>query len=174
MLNNMGNLSAQDQISETIINWAATRLDEIVFEPKDGFYSFNIVVDAYEKGAEELHKIKQTYREKYFHNAKLSTVVVKDAFEILGSSNVKYNKLFINTSIDGTHVLIVLDNASYQCDQTIDLIYNKFADLQVRYFHEEQNIKIGLMCDSDKLDVNSIKEDGFGFGYDFINIESIF
>lgn len=166
--------STKDQISDTIINWAATRLDEIVFEPKDGFYSFNIVVDAYEKGAEELNKIKQSYRDKYFYNAKLSTVAVKDVFEILSSNNVTPNKLFINTSVDGTHILLVLDKSSYQGDEIIDIIYEKFADLQMRYFNEEKNIKIGLMCDSDKLDINALKEDGFGFGYDFINRKTFF
>jgi len=54
---------------DSLIAWAATRVDELVFDPRKGFYSFEIVLYAFDKGKEEF---KENARRKYFHNAQVA------------------------------------------------------------------------------------------------------
>ena len=164
------NQNNQESLLETVIEWAATRPDEVVFDPKTGFYSFEIVSDAYNKGRENMmEEMKEQMRTKYFHNAKMGAEALSSVIDSLYKMNYSPCKFFINNSTNGTNIIFSIKGEVYSNESFIDFAYALAAKLQVEHHDKNHNLKISFINDVPSFDLGLLKSDGFGFAYDFSN-----
>jgi hypothetical protein len=159
-------MTAQEIISKSIIDWAATRPDEIVFEPKEGFYSFDIVVDAYKKGKGELDVFKEEVRRRFFENAKTAADI--SVFVIDGLKNIAIppQQLFINNSVEGFNILITLPEEVFDDPDKLEKANNIIFGIQSESLKKEINVQIAILPESINLNKELIKADGYGFMLD--------
>lgn len=161
-----------------LYKWAATRTDEVVLNPKDGYYSFDIVADAHQHGVDLGYKqgqeaIKQQLRNKFIETLNCSTEAITNFFKALESKSYKPKKVFINHSFLGSTFIITVDDALSVDREFLLFVYNLIADIQDDYRKRDCNIDISVLADNENLDQNIIKSDGFDFGFDIENNSSI-
>ena len=171
-----------DTLTETLKTWAATRPDEIVFVPSAGYYSYDIVVDAYIKGkgdGQEIGKevaqnlIKEQVRKIYYNNALLTTQALSLMIKKLSDNKFNPTKLFVNNSIEGTSVLFAVSKDTHINESFIDLAYSESSKLKLEYFDKGLNLKIGFISDTSELNIPLLKSDGFGFALDLTSNKEI-
>lgn len=168
-------MSTQDNLAETIIKWAATRPDEVVFDPKTGFYSFEIVSDAFNKGKETMmEEMKSQMRDKYFDNAKIGSDALMSIMQSLREKNYNPVKLFVNNSTKGTTIILSIKEEIYSHEDFINFAYTEALKLQGKYHEKGHNLKISFMTDSEKLNLELLKSDGFGFALDIGSTKRIY
>jgi len=168
-------MSTQDNLTETIIKWAATRPDEVVFDPKTGFYSFEIVSDAFHKGKEKMmEEMKAQMRNKYYDNAKMGSEALKNIMNALAQKDYIPCKLFVNNSTKGTTIILSITEAVYSTENFIDFAYSEALNLQAKHHEIGHNLKISFMNDSENLNLDLLKSDGFGFAFDLNNTQPIY
>jgi hypothetical protein len=163
-------MSNTDTLTKTIIKWAATRSDEIVFVPTAGYYSFNIVSDAYEKGKEDKqNQLKETMRAKYFSNAQLAAEAIQSIVAELVKKDFSPLKLFLNLTVDGSMVLFSVKEDVYITENFINSAYSEAARLQLDYYNKGLDLQISFMNDSNEFNLGLLKSDGYGIA---INLET--
>jgi len=164
-----------DTLVEQIKEWAATRSDEIVSVPTTGYYSYDIVVDAYVKGKGDGHEIgkeegqnmvKEMIRKKYYNNARLTADALTIMLKTLLEKGFKPNKFFVNNSIDGASVLFAVPYEVHINDDFLDVAYSEASNLKLQFFDKGLNLQIAFLSDSEKLNISLIKSDGFGLAFD--------
>lgn len=163
------------EIIEIIKDWAATRPDEVVFNPKEGYYSFDFIVDSFQKGKEAGKKeLISSVKSKYHENIKKATeaidVIVKDLF----TEKYILNKLFINNSIKGTSVLFAVKEDTYLNETFLDKAYSLSSKIELSFFDLGTNIQIGFLNDSKSLNIELINEDGYSWAYDLISNSKLY
>ena len=171
MLNPYFNTKSMEEtkvLTDTIIDWAATRSDEIVFTPTAGYYSFDIVMDAWKKGKEEgKEQFIEEVRGKYFNNAKLTTEALLLIIQALSKYSFFPNKVFINISIEGSSILLAIKEQIYTSEKFITNANEEASKLKLEFFEKGLNLQIGFLNDSPTLDISLLKSDGFGFAFDY-------
>ena len=168
-------MSIQDNLTETIIKWAATRPDEVVFDPKTGFYSFEIVSDAYNKGKEKMmEELKAQMRNKYYDNAKMGSEALRKIMDSLSERGYLLNKLFVNNSTKGTIIILSIPEEIYATEEFIDFAYAEALTIQAAQHNLNHNLKISFMADSTNLNLDLLKSDGFGFAFDLNKVQPIY
>lgn len=163
--------NAKITLTETITDWAASRPDEVVLDPKKGYYSFDIVLDAYNKGREEtkeqvVQDLKSQFRKKYYDNAKLGAESLENILISFSEKDFKPKKFFINNSTDGTTIIFSIDSDTYSKEEFIDFAYNHTVELQQKHHDKDHNLHISFINDVEDFNIDLLKSEGFGFGYD--------
>ncbi|CAN5168902.1 hypothetical protein BH09BAC5_BH09BAC5_10140 [soil metagenome] len=162
---------------ETLIDWAATRSDEVVYNPKEGFYSFEIVDDAYRKGIErgiekgkELgeNSLKEAFRQKYFSKAKLVSEVLGKMLNGFSDNSFQPIRLFMSHSIAGSNLLLTIPEDIHHSEKFIAFAYTEALKLQTEYHKEGLNLDIGFIDESSNINLDLLKSDGFEFVYDLV------
>lgn len=159
-----------DSLEKTLIEWAATRNDEVVFNPRDGYYSFGIVTDAYEKGvALGKNEMLEELRKRFVSGLKIAATAMNEMVRGLGDKGFIAQKAFINHSLDETSIILSVSEDTYLNDEFIDYAFNKAADLHTSYLEKDQvNINISFIDETDNLNLHLLKSDGFDFMYSLI------
>lgn len=157
----------QDTLTEAIKDWAATRPDEVVFDPKKGFYSFEIVSDAFEKGKEKmLEEMKSQMRNKFYSNAKLGADALHSLLESLIKQKYNPLKFFVNNSTQGTTIIFSIKQDVYSDETFIDFAYGEALKIEAKHHEANHNLHISFINDVDQFNLDLLKTDGFGFAYD--------
>ncbi|MEO8760150.1 MAG: hypothetical protein ABI388_03480 [Bacteroidia bacterium] len=160
-------MSNPNALTEAIIVWAATRSDEVVFDPKSAYYSFEIVADAFEKGKEFGKKeINERLRQIYFKNAQTGVEALNKILDNLKENNCVPSKIFVKNSIQGVTILLSLNPKVYEQEKDIDFAYNVSATLQSEYHKTNFNLIISFINETPNFNFNLLKSDGYGLAYD--------
>jgi hypothetical protein len=155
-------------LTNTIINWAARRSNEVVFHPADGYYSLDIVLDAWKNGHEiGQEQFVKEVEDKHTNNAKLTTEALKTILETCTNKAFYPKKVFINISIMASSILISFDEEIYISDDFITTANSEASKIKLDYFEKGLNLQIGFLNDNARLNIPLLKSDGFGFAYDF-------
>lgn len=163
-------MSQPELLESKIIDWAATRLDEAVLDPRDGYYPFEIIAEAFEKGIEHKEKnLKERMREKYFDNAKALVKMVNEALLGLKEKNIQPTKLFLSLAIHESKLMLAVDQETYINNDFIDEAYSLSSKTKIHAFDLGISLTFGFLCDSDFLNIESLKSDGFGIALDLSN-----
>ena len=157
----------QEILKETLTSWAATRSDEVVWNYKDGFYSFAIVAEAFEKGKEfgEL-RLKENARKRFFDSAVLMNKALITVLKPLLEKKFPLHKLFISHGVNQSKVLISLDEAIHDKKDFIDFAYPLVSAIEAEYLDKGLNIDISFLDQNEHLSMEAIINDGFGFAFD--------
>lgn len=177
-------LAADKTLEKSIEKWIATRPDEVVYEHRDGFYSFEMLVNAYEKGLKEgeakgearlEERLKEQVREKYFDKAQESIRAINELIDrIMNSTGTSPSKIFMEHSIEKTSYILLYDESLFQDDKFVDEIYNLAAPIEVKYFKDgELNMQISFMDDGPDTHYKLLASDGYTFGYDYSTQQTI-
>jgi len=163
-------MAIDQNLEKNLIRWAATREDEVVFNPQKGFYSFDIVLDAYEQGKKIGEKegektYKQKARDIYFNNLEKTNLALSEMIKTLVEYPCTPTKVFINHTITDTILIIAIDPQIHCEKEFIDKAYAKALELQEQY-HGQFNLDISFIDDTENLDLELLKDDGFAFQYD--------
>lgn len=160
-------LSKQQILESKIIDWAATRLDEAVLDPRDGYYPFEIIADAYAKGAEHAEKkLKEKMREKYFDNAKLLTGYINKSLKSLKEANYSPTKVFISLSVNEAKIIFAINDKAYLSDAFLDRAYEISSDIKTHSFDNGLSLRFGFIGDNENLNYANLQADGFGIALD--------
>lgn len=168
-------MSNIDTLTEKLIDWAATRSDEIVFNPTSGYYSFEIVSDAFEKGKIEGEKLlKERVRAVYFENAKLISYALKELINGLKEKNFFALKLFVKNSFEGGSIVLSIPEEQYLTEEFMTEGYRLASELQSLYHTKKLNLTVSFLRDSDKINLELLKSDGFGYAVDIETDEKLY
>jgi hypothetical protein len=160
-------MSKQETLSETIIKWAATRSDESVLEPTHGYYPFEIIAEAFEKGVEHGEKkLKEKVRSHFFSNANLAVEAVNEAIKKFGTLSIYPLKLFVNISFESSKIILTFKEDVYTSDDFLNNAFDFSSDLKLNYFDKGLKLDISYLIDSDNLNLNILKSDGFEVALD--------
>jgi hypothetical protein len=163
------------EIVEIIKDWAATRPDEVVFDPREGYYSYDFIVDSFQKGKEVgRQELISSVRLKYHENIKKATEAIDLIVKYLFTETYTLNKLFINNSIKGTSILFAVKEETYLNDTFLDLAYSTSSKIELDFFDKGVNIQIGFLNDSKSLNSEAISEDGYSWAYDLISNSKLY
>jgi hypothetical protein len=171
-------MEAIAEVKELITTWAATLPDEIISEHRNGFYSADIVIDAYKAGyakgtTSQSSSVKEQIRAAFYKKANLFSEALVEATAELNNGGYTINKLFINHNLDESKAIIAID-AGVSLERTfIEYFYSKAHDIEEKYFSQKLSISISYIEDSTDINLDLLHSDGYGFGYDLITKEPI-
>jgi hypothetical protein len=156
-------------LETTLLEWAATRNDEVVFNPRDGYYSFSIVADAFEKGKSTgKSEWLSDLRKKYVEGLKIAAQVMNELVDSLKRIDITVRKGFIHNSINETEILLTVDENTYLDSHFIKNAFVLASRIHHRYFEEGKIIQISYIDETDDLNYKLQRTDGYDFMYDFI------
>lgn len=158
----------QAGVRDKFLRFIATKTDDAVFNPMDGYFPFSVIADAFEKGTEHGEEtFKQKLRDIYVNNIETALDAVTQLLNHIEEHEYTANKLFLNHSINQTFVLIAV-NDEYNIDENfIKIAYGKASEIQNEFLNsKETNIEINFI-DTSNLNEELIKHDGYSFNFDF-------
>jgi hypothetical protein len=157
-------------IDAEITKWVATRMDEAVLNPKDCYFPFDVVADAYTTGVKSgKDSFGEELRDKYYTKAKLSSEALGELISKLDQQGYEIHKFFLNHNFNNTIMMVSIDKNIHENDEFIDFAYGEAINIKNTYSKKELNLDILFLDDSEHLNYNLIKSDGFNFIYDFKN-----
>ena len=168
-------MSETDTLTEKIKEWTETRADEISSTPSEGFYAYNIVVDAYKKGkgdGREIGKeegqrvVSEMIKSKYDSSSKLTLEALLAMCNAIYEKGFKPKKLFISRSINNSSILFSVPNETHINDDFLDFAYDTASKLKLEYYDKGLNLQISFLNDSADLNLSMLKSDGYTFSFD--------
>ncbi len=164
-------MEAQQELKDSLTSWIATRMDEVVWNHREGYYPFKIIAEAFEQGAEigreaAEKEVKQRVRNVYYEK---STLVNKALTEILSSiigKGYSLNKLFVKHSIEESSIIISVSENTHDNADFINYSYNAISIIEQKYLDLGLNLDISFVDETVNLNLEVIKNDGFEFAYD--------
>jgi hypothetical protein len=176
--------TTEKSLEKSIEKWIATRPDDVVYEHREGYYSYDIVCSAYSKGLKDgeakgearfEERLKEQIREKYFDKAQESIKAINELIDNINKSTQKKpSKIFMEHSIEKTAYILLYDETLFQDDTFVDEIYKLSAPIETKFFKEgELNVQISFMDDNEDTNYKLLASDGYTFGYDFAKGETI-
>jgi hypothetical protein len=158
----------QAEVKDKFLRFIATKTDEAVFSPKEGYFPFSVIADAFEKGTEHGEEaFKQKVRDLYVKNIEIALDAIGKLLSCIEENNYKVNKLYLNHSISQSLVLIGVDEALIYDENFINIAYSKASEIQSSTSVEkEANIEIGFI-DTTDIDEDLVLHEGYTFSYDF-------
>jgi hypothetical protein len=153
------------------MRFIASKTDEAVLDPREGYFPFSVIADAFEKGKEKGEEIfKEKMREHFVVSVSKSLEAIKEMLTFLDQNNFSIDKLFINPSINQTSALLVVSSSLNTNNEFVSKAYSKASELQLKYFDEfKVNIHIDFIAENDGLNEKMLKHDGFEFSFDLKN-----
>lgn len=163
-------MESETIVATQIIDWAASRLDGVVFNPKEGYYAFDIIVDAFDKGKEEREKeMKIKVRERFYSNAKLVAEALNVLVGKLKEKEFQPQRLFLKHSYKESLLLLSIPEEIHYTDNFIDYAYVLTSQIQAEYKAKGLNFDVSFVDESIDLNTKLIESDGYEFLFDFVN-----
>lgn len=176
-------MSQSETLAKAILEFAATRSDEAVFDPKAGYYPFSIVAEAYEKGLN--HGVNQgvsqgqsivieTIRKKYYNNATMIAESIKTVLAYLTDNHCAPSKLFINLSTEGGMILLSVNEKQYHSAEFSNFAYDAAAKTELEFHDKGLNLQIGFLNDNKADNYGLLQSDGYAISIDLTTFSKIY
>lgn len=158
---------SKETISQNIIDFAATRSDKVVMNPRNGYYPFEIIAEAFNKGEEKAEEeIIEKLRGKFIEKANLTNKAISKVLKRFKKEGFTPRKIFVDISMDNSKVLISVKEKIYVTDNFLDKAHSFVSNLKSISFDNGLNLGLGFLNDDKKIDLNQLKCDGFEIGFD--------
>ena len=158
----------QSEVKNEFYKFIASKTDDAVFSPQDGYFPFSVIADAFEKGTEHGREaLKQKIRNLYIRNIEIAVEAVTNLISDIDTKGYKAKKIYINHSIQQSLVLIAIDDHLNIDESFIEYAYSKVIEIQTAASLENQiNITISFI-EAANINEDLISLDGYSFVYDF-------
>ncbi len=152
---------------ENIVNLFAnvekSNIDHIRTNPQEGFFSFDVVCNAYEKGRKDgkkqlMEQLTSSIKDQYKKTLDQLMLIINN-FEKKGFSCTKF---FAN--VQEMSIMLAFEEKVYKSDEFINFAYN--------YYTEE--VQLGYLPDNKYLNITLIKANGFSVAYDAKNKQELY
>ncbi len=165
-----------ERFNDTIKRLAHTRPDEVIFNPRDGFYSFDFLWGAYEAGkVEEIRAAKTKLKERFYDNTEEALLVIKTVCDKINEIEANATrKIFLNISLEGIIIMISVVEEFYYDDEKMHRLNSLVSKIEQDYFDKNKSANINIILDSPTLDTSKIKGNGFFIGFDVVSKTDIF
>lgn len=158
-------------------SYAKNRAEEVSESPKINFVSVDFAIDAFEKGKEagvENFKEKiQNDTKKRINNQIDSTLeTVNQLISIFSEKKYSLHKLFLAINSDSSKILFTLPENEHYSDEFMNMFYPLTHELEqaAKGFH----LNIYAIDETDNINTELLKCDGYNFCYDIKNSKKIF
>lgn len=170
-------MDAQTEVKKMVTDWAASRPDEVVFNPMEGYYSSDIIMDAYlkgiEKGEEQERKrgvrnlLIERYRKDFFAKAQELSNSLYRMIELLETRGYNATKVFLNHTLEQSKIILIIKEGTHHTKEFIDFAYAEAIKIENEAKGKLLTLNIGFIEQCESLNVELLKNDGFDIGYDF-------
>jgi len=160
-------MTERKELATVILDWAASQTDEAVLDPRKGYYPFEVIADAFEKGAEHAEKsLKEQVRRQFFNNAKLTSRTAAQLIAQLRKEGFSPNHLYVRLNIDSASVLLTIDESTYLTDEFLTKAYELSSDIKTELYEQGLNFEIAFLNHEQTLDVDSLRCNGYEIDLD--------
>lgn len=171
--------STKESIKTSLLEWIATRTDDAVIHPREGYYPFDVIAEAYERGENDgKEKIKsdltESFRKVFVKNTEKTSIIINMLLDQFSQDNIHPQKLFLDPSISGAKILFSLERQDYIREEFLDKYYGFISDLIANNISNDYKLDVGFIIDSDNLNLDLIKGDGFGLAINLKNGEAVY
>jgi len=158
----------QQDVSLLLYKWAAERTDEVIFNPKNGYYSFGIVADAFQKGMDKgTDHVHSQIREKFVSKGALLVNALEELINRLGEKKYAPSKVFIDHALQNSRILLTVSPDVHHAKEFISFAYSVVSDIEEKY-DKSNNLLLTFSFVDEIEDLNTelIKADGYEIAYD--------
>ena len=158
--------------SEKFNEYIQTCKGDVKNHSAEGYYHFDKVAEAYEKGFNDGQNVgKKTFLksfidkeiEKFTQKANQIYILSKKVISLIEENNYKVEALYIGLSFDKPSVIISVKNETLNNDEFTKIAYTRI--FKVKEIYDElfdEVLDIGLVG-SDNLDEEILKDEGFDY-----------
>lgn len=170
---------SKETLEKNVLEWIATRPDEVVFSPKDGYFSFEMLVDAFEKGQEKgkdtfKSDTQEVLRKKFLNNATNAIESLEKLISKLLTKSIEPTKFFLNNSLSGASLLVGIGRDVYLDEALINFCYESVTNIEDESFKAGFHLSLNYIDDLNELDFDFLKADGYTFAFNLIDGSKIY
>jgi len=151
-------------ITSEFVKWVAQQ--DSIPNPRDGFYPFDVIADAFDKGKEA--KEKELLEKAAGDYLSVFSEFIQQLRKILNLVEEKgfgASELYINGS-SSPKAIIAVNPEHHHTDEFIDQIYGYVSDIEEKCEELSNGYEISFVDLSDQLDRSMLREDGYAFQLD--------
>lgn len=162
-----------DAVFESYLKaFAKTRATEVSETPKINFVSTDIAIAFWEEGKkigeqEFKKRLKEAAIKKFESQLTCTLDVVKQISNVFKEKKFVANKVFLAINIDVSKILVTIPENQHYSKEFMNLFYPLASELEDTY--SEFQLYVSAIDESDKLNMNLLKSDGYTFGFDLAN-----
>ena len=158
----------QAEVKDQFLRFIASKTDEAVFSPKEGYFPFSVIADAFEKGTEHGEEnFKQRIRDIYVKKIEIAIEAVTTLVGELDSNGYKASKLYLNHSISESLILISVDDALNSNKEFIQFAYKKASEIQAKLIKDSDSTISINFIDKSVVNEDLLSHDGYAFKFNF-------
>jgi hypothetical protein len=167
----MGNTNLFDTY---LRSYAKTRASEVSETQKVNFVSTDIAIEFFEEGKkigeqEFKKKLKESFEKRVKFQIDTTLEVVKQLGSVLNEKGYNAHKLFLSINTTTSKILITIPEAQHYTDAFMNLFYPLASDLEETHSSADFSLQLSAIDESEFLNIDLLKSDGYSFGYDLIN-----
>lgn len=156
----------QAEVTNQVLEFIARKTDEAVFSPKDGYFPFSVIADAYAKGLEQGEEaLKQKVRDLFIENMQITAKSVWELTEFLKGNGYQAKCFYINPNINQSLALIAVDENIYRDKAFIQLAFRKALEIQKSHRDNKHILSINFIS-IEGINNDLLESDGYSFKYD--------
>ena len=160
-------------------SYAQTRASEVSETPKVNFVSTDVAIDFFEQGKkigeqEFKKKLRESISIKVSTQINATLDVVKQINNIFKEKKFIANKLFLSLNLESSKILFTVPEEQHYSEDFMNLFYTISSDLEGSYSKNSFALHILAMDESDNLNTELLKADGYSFAFDLINEKKIY
>jgi hypothetical protein len=169
-----------DKLFDTYIKtYAKNRAVEVSESPRVNFVSIDAAIDAFEHGkkigVEEFkRKIKEEAIARFNKQIESTLQIVNQLLSVFKNKPFELNKLFLAINTDSSKILLTLPSKQHNSDKFMNLFYPLTSDLEDTYSKKGFQLNIFAVDESDQLNLELLKCDGYNFCYNIKENKKVF
>jgi len=159
-------MATTPSLTAEVAKWAASA--PFLTHPRDGYFHFDVVADAFVKGAE--HKEKELREKWVAERLNRMTAFAQTIIRVVGfveENGYSAKHLFMSGDQDLLQAIITVPSEDHDKDDFIDKVYGLVSKIEIEN-QKERNIPIDIsfLDHSDTIDRRLLKDDGYTFQID--------
>lgn len=159
-------MTMNPSLTMEVAKWAAAQGP--ILNPKDGYYSFGVLADAFDKGRDHKEKeIRELYHKAYMDRMTAFTQSIVQLLGLLIDKGYTAKEVYIGGDFDMPKAIVSIPPEERITDKFIDDIYGWVSDTE-REIHKTKKITVDIsfIDHGDNINRQLLKDDGFGLQID--------
>lgn len=159
-----------DAVFESYLKtFAKSRASEVSDTPKVNFVSTDIALAFWDEGKkigerEFKEKIKESTQKKLEAQIETTIEVVNQLSKVFREKKYIANKVFLAIDFGVSKILLTIPSDQHYSKEFMTLFYTLASELEDSY--KEFNLHVSAMDESDSINLDMLKSDGYTFGFD--------
>jgi hypothetical protein len=171
---------SENAVFETYLkSYAITKASEVSKTPKINFVSTDVAFGFFEEGIklgerEFKKRLAEKVQAKITKQIESTFDITKQLASVFKEKNYIANKLFIAINLGSSKILYSVPEDQHYKEDFMNLFYSLASELETSYSNEDFHLSISAIDESENINVNLLKSDGYTFGFDLINEKKLF